>query len=258
MRFHSTLQRPPLTSVPTSGFAAHTVEAVKVYGSGENEVRALDGVTVGFDAGKLTAIMGPSGSGKSTLMHCVAGLDTLTSGHAFIGDVDLSTLDDDELSMLRRDRVGFIFQAFNLVPTLNALENITLPAALAGRTMDQATLDAVIDTVGLRDRLTHRPSELSGGQQQRVAVARALAGRPAIVFADEPTGNLDSTASAEILAFMRNAVRDLGQTIVMVTHDPAAACFADTVMFLADGRVVDHMDNPTAEAIFEHMKHLGG
>jgi putative ABC transport system ATP-binding protein len=201
--------------------------------------------------------MGPSGSGKSTLMHCVAGLDALTSGHAFIGNLDLSTLTERQLTAVRRDRIGFVFQAYNLVPTLSALENITLPARLAGRHVDHDVLDVVIDAVGLRSRLGHRPSELSGGQQQRVAVARALAGRPEIVFADEPTGNLDSRAGAEILQFMRRAVDDLGQTIVMVTHDPVAACSADSIVFLSDGRIVDYMQQPTVPKILEHMKTLG-
>jgi putative ABC transport system ATP-binding protein len=245
----------PLVSVD---MAAGTIEATKVYGRGDNAVRALDGVTIGFPRGQLTAIMGPSGSGKSTLMHCVAGLDSLTSGKAFIGDIDLSTLTEQQLTRVRRDRIGFVFQAYNLVPTLTALENITLPAKLANRRADPVLLDLVIDAVGMRSRLAHRPSELSGGQQQRVAVARALAGRPDIVFADEPTGNLDSHAGAEILTFMRNAVHDFGQTIVMVTHDPVAACSADTIVFLADGRIVDRMDKPTVSSILEHMKTLGG
>ena len=245
----------PLVSVD---MAAGTIEATKVYGRGDNAVRALDGVTIGFPRGQLTAIMGPSGSGKSTLMHCVAGLDSLTSGKAFIGDIDLSTLTEQQLTRVRRDRIGFVFQAYNLVPTLTALENITLPAKLANRRADPVLLDLVIAAVGMRSRLAHRPSELSGGQQQRVAVARALAGRPDIVFADEPTGNLDSHAGAEILTFMRNAVHDFGQTIVMVTHDPVAACSADTIVFLADGRIVDRMDKPTVSSILEHMKTLGG
>jgi putative ABC transport system ATP-binding protein len=210
-----------------------------------------------LEAGHFTAVMGPSGSGKSTLMHCIAGLDSLTSGHVYIGDVELSQLSDKELTLLRRESVGFVFQAFNLIPTLTALENITLPMALAGREPDQAWLDTVVDTVGLRDRLSHRPSELSGGQQQRVAVGRALASRPKIVFADEPTGNLDSRAGAEILDFMRRAVRDLGQTIVMVTHDPVAAGYADTAVFLNDGRVVDSMSEPTAEKVLDRLKQLG-
>jgi putative ABC transport system ATP-binding protein len=237
--------------------AARAVAATKIYGTGDTAVRALDRVTVDFRAGEFTAIMGPSGSGKSTLMHCVAGLDTVTSGHVFIGDTDLAELDDRHLTLLRRDHIGFIFQAFNLVPTLTALENITLPSALAGRTPDQTWLDTIVATVGLRDRLGHRPSELSGGQQQRVAVARALAGRPEIVFADEPTGNLDSRAGAEILGFMRGAVDELGQTIVMVTHDPVAAGHAQRVIFLADGRVVDEMSDPTAERVLDRMKQFG-
>jgi putative ABC transport system ATP-binding protein len=236
---------------------ARAVDLVKVYGSGDTTVRALDGVSVEFPSGHYTAIMGPSGSGKSTLMHCVAGLDTVTSGRVFIGDVELSTLSDKELTLLRRERVGFVFQAFNLIPTLTALENITLPMSLAGREPEQSWLDQVVDIVGLRDRLAHRPSELSGGQQQRVAVARALASRPQIIFADEPTGNLDSRASAEILDFMRRAVRDLGQTIVMVTHDPVAAGYADTALFLQDGRIVDSMPEPTADKVLDRLKALG-
>ena len=242
---------------PPSVVAAAAIDAVKVYGKGENEVRALDGVTVQFTKGVFSAIMGPSGSGKSTLMHCVAGLDTLTSGRVLIGDVDLSTLNERQLTQLRRDKVGFIFQAYNLVPTLNALENITLPLDLAGRKPDRAWLDNVIDTVGLRSRLKHRPSELSGGQQQRVAVARALGSRPEIIFADEPTGNLDSRAGTEILEFMRRAVRQLGQTIVMVTHDPGAASYSDDVLFLNDGRIVDQMSQPTAERVLDRMKRFG-
>jgi putative ABC transport system ATP-binding protein len=237
--------------------AARAVDATKIYGSGETRVRALDGVTVGFRRGEFTGIMGPSGSGKSTLMHCVAGLDTLTSGSVVIGETDVSNLNDRQLTLLRRDKIGFIFQAYNLVPTLSALENITLPMALAGRKPDQAWLDNVIGTVGLGDRLNHRPSELSGGQQQRVAVARALASRPEIIFADEPTGNLDSRAGAEILDFMRRAVHDLGQTIVMVTHDPVAAGYAQRVIFLADGRIVDEMGDPTAERVLDRMKQFG-
>jgi len=246
-----------MTRTTTGTAVARAVGATKVYGVGDTTVRALDGVDVAFAQGRFTAIMGPSGSGKSTLMHCVAGLDTLTSGQVFIGDTDLRTLNDRQLTRLRRDRVGFVFQAFNLVPTLTAGENISLPMALAGRTPDRAWLDAVIRTVGLGDRLSHRPSELSGGQQQRVAVARALASRPEIIFADEPTGNLDSRSGAEILQFMRGAVRDFSQTIVMVTHDPTAASYADTVVFLADGRVVDHMDEPTAQKVLDRMKSLG-
>jgi putative ABC transport system ATP-binding protein len=248
-----------MTAVATPGLklAAQAIDAVKVYGSGETQVRALDGVSVGFGDGQFTAIMGPSGSGKSTLMHCVAGLDSLTSGQVLIGDIDLSTLNDRDLTKLRRDRVGFVFQAFNLIPTLTAIENITLPVSLAGKKPDQEWVDNVVATVGLADRLSHRPSELSGGQQQRVAVARALASRPAIIFADEPTGNLDSRAGAEILAFMRRAVDDLGQTIVMVTHDPLAPSYADRILFLADGRIVDEMSEPQAEQVIDRMKRFG-
>jgi putative ABC transport system ATP-binding protein len=242
---------------PAGVAVASAVHASKVYGHGDTAVVALDDVTIAFPAGRFTAIMGPSGSGKSTLMHCVAGLDTLTAGHAFIGNVDLGSLSDRDLTVLRRDQVGFVFQAFNLVPTLDALENITLPIALAGRRPDREWVDAVVDTVGLGDRLTHKPSELSGGQQQRVAVARALATRPRIIFADEPTGNLDSRSGAEILAFMRRAVDDYGQTIVMVTHDPIAASYADTAVFLADGRVVGELDDPTPPTVLDRLKTLG-
>jgi len=243
---------------PPSGSAARVVDAHKTYGRGDNAVHALDGVTVEFGAGRFTAIMGPSGSGKSTLMHCVAGLDSLTSGQVLIGDTDLASLDDRRLTQLRRDRIGFVFQAFNLVPTLTAAENIDLPARLAGRRTDRDWFATVVATVGLENRLSHRPSELSGGQQQRVAVARALAARPAIVFADEPTGNLDSRSGAEILSFMRLAVREFGQTIVMVTHDPVAAGYADRAVFLADGRIVDDVDEPTADSVIDRMRHLGG
>ncbi|CAL9366353.1 MULTISPECIES: ABC transporter ATP-binding protein [unclassified Streptomyces] len=234
--------------------AARVVDAVKVYGGGDTAVRALDGVSVGFPAGRFTAIMGPSGSGKSTLMHCAAGLDTLTSGTARIGDTDLSTLDDRRLTLLRRDRVGFVFQAFNLVPTLTVAENITLPLDLAGRRGDTEWVDALIDVVGLRDRLHHRPAELSGGQQQRVAVARAFAGQPDVVFADEPTGNLDSRSGGEVLGLLRRTVRQTGRTVVMVTHDPVAAAHADEVVFLADGRLVDRMDAPSADKVLDRMK----
>jgi putative ABC transport system ATP-binding protein len=237
--------------------AAEAVDAVMVYGKGDGAVRALDGVSVVFAAGRFTAIMGPSGSGKSTLMHCLAGLDTPTSGRVLLGGVDLAGLSDRDLTLLRRDRVGFVFQSFNLVPTLSALENITLPAALAGGKPAAEWLDSVIDTVHLGDRLGHRPSELSGGQQQRVAVARALAGRPDVIFADEPTGNIDSKAGAEILGFLRRAVDELGQTVVMVTHDPVAAGYADRVLFLSDGRVVGTMEGPTAERVLDRMKELG-
>ena len=253
----------PMTTAPRSNgtdgrrIAARADQASKVYGSGDTKVTALDAVSVDFRAGELTAIMGPSGSGKSTLMHCVAGLDDLTSGRVLIGETDLTSLNDKQLTVLRRDKIGFIFQAFNLVPTLTALENITLPASLAGRKADQGWLDTVITTVGLGDRLRHRPSELSGGQQQRVAVARALATQPEIIFADEPTGNLDSRTGSEILAFMRRAVRELGQTIVMVTHDPVAASYAGRVVFLADGRIVDELADPSAESVLDKMKQLG-
>ena len=246
------------TATPTRIAAARAVDATKVYGSGATAVMALDQVSVDFEAGRFTAIMGPSGSGKSTLMHCVAGLDTLTEGRVLIGDVDLGTLSDKDLTLLRRDRVGFVFQAFNLVPTLTAQENIVLPDRLAGRRPDQGWLDEVVRTVGLGDRLDHRPSELSGGQQQRVAVARALAGRPDIVFADEPTGNLDSRSGAEILGFLRRAVDDMGQTIVMVTHDPIAAATSDSALFLADGRIVDRIEGPTAASVLDRISTLGG
>jgi putative ABC transport system ATP-binding protein len=238
--------------------AARTIDAVKVYGAGDTAVRALDGVTVDFAAGGFTAIMGPSGSGKSTLLHALAGLDDLTAGQVFIGDTDLTRLRDRKLTALRRDRVGFVFQAFNLVPTLTAAENIELPMALAHRKRDKEWLRLVIETVGLGDRLQHRPSELSGGQQQRVAVARALAGKPAIIFADEPTGNLDSRSGAEILSFMRRAVRELGQTIVMVTHDPVAASYSDRVVLLADGRIVDEILVPTPDSVLDRMLQIAG
>jgi putative ABC transport system ATP-binding protein len=238
--------------------AARAVDLVKVYGQGDTEVRALDGVSVDLPAGQFTAIMGPSGSGKSTLMHCLAGLDRITGGQVLIGDTDISKLHDKQLTLLRRDKVGFIFQAYNLLPTLTAAENIELPIAIAGRKPDRKWLDTVIDAVGLRQRLGHKPAELSGGQQQRVAGARALASRPEIVFADEPTGNLDSQSSAEMLGFMRRSVDEFGQTIVMVTHDPTAAAYSDMVLFLSDGRIVDEMANPTAEKVLDLMKRLGG
>jgi putative ABC transport system ATP-binding protein len=237
--------------------AARAVDASKVYGEGEATVRALDNIRVEFATGKYTAIMGPSGSGKSTLLHCLAGLDRLTSGSVYLGELEISRLHEKELTKVRRDRIGFVFQTFNLIPTLSAYENITLPMALAGRKPDEKWLDTVIDTVRLRDRLKHRPSELSGGQQQRVAVARALASRPQIIFADEPTGNLDSKASAEILGFMQAAVRDFGQTIVMVTHDPNAASYSDRVVFLADGQIVDELTEPTTDAVLDKMRKLG-
>lgn len=238
--------------------AAATAEAAyKIYGSGDGEVRALDGVSITFDKGKFTAIMGPSGSGKSTLMHCIAGLDSLTSGSVTIGGVDLSGLNDKELTKLRRDQVGFVFQAFNLIPTLSAEENIVLPLSLGGQTGDRAWIDRVIDTIGLRDRLDHRPSELSGGQQQRVAVARALASQPSVIFADEPTGNLDSKTGQEVLTFMRRAVSELGQTIVMVTHDAVAASYADRIVFLKDGKIAGEMTEPNPEKVLDYLKHLG-
>lgn len=229
----------------------------KIYGSGDSEVRALDDVSVDFAQGEFTAIMGPSGSGKSTLMHCVAGLDDVTKGSISIGDVEISTLKEKDLTLLRRDHIGFIFQAYNLVPTLNAEENITLPMLLAGRPGDAAWIKTVVDTVGLTNRLKHRPSELSGGQQQRVAVARALASKPDIIFADEPTGNLDSSTSAEILSFMQRAVREFQQTIVMVTHDPHAASFANRVLFLQDGKIVDEMRDPDEDRVLARMKRFG-
>ncbi|MFC5754338.1 ABC transporter ATP-binding protein [Actinomadura rugatobispora] len=242
-------------SAPGAGdFAARAQRVEKVYGSGDAKVIALDGVSLGIPRGRFTAIMGPSGSGKSTLMHCMAGLDSVDSGEVYIGEVELTGLKDKQLTRLRRDKVGFIFQAFNLVPTLTALENITLPMDIAGRKPDKAWLDQVIDTVGLRPRLRHRPSELSGGQQQRVACARALASRPDIIFADEPTGNLDSRSGAEVLGFLRESVRSMGQTIVMVTHDPSAAAYADQVVFLTDGQIVDTMTEPTADRVLERMK----
>src|SRR3954451_3457196 len=228
-------------SPPNVGGAARAVDASKVYGTGGATVRALDSISVAFETARLTAIMGPSGSGKSTLLHCMAGLDRLTSGRIFLGDTDLSHASEKELTLIRRDKIGFIFQAYNLIPPLNALENMTLPMSLAGTKPDPAWLDTIVQTVRLTDRLKHRPAELSGGQQQRVAVGRALLSPPGIVFADEPTGNLDSRSGAEILTFMRKAVDDLGQTIVMVTHDPIAAAYADRVVFLADGAIVDEL-----------------
>jgi putative ABC transport system ATP-binding protein len=250
----STATRP----APTAPVAARAIDLVKSYGSGDTEVRALDHVTVDIARGEFTAIMGPSGSGKSTLMHCLAGLDSLTAGSVSIGDVELAGLSDKKLTALRRDRIGFVFQSFNLVPTLSALENITLPIAIAGRSPDQQWLDTVIDTLGIRDRLSHRPSELSGGQQQRVAVGRALASRPEIIFADEPTGNLDSRSSGEVLSMLRNAVDRLGQTVVIVTHDPNAAAYAHRVLFLSDGRIVDELRSPTADTVLDRMKRFEG
>jgi putative ABC transport system ATP-binding protein len=245
-----------VTSTETA--AARAVDARKTYGTGDAAVHALAGVTIGFPAQRFTAIMGPSGSGKSTLMQCVAGLDRLTSGSAFIGETDISTLSKTELALLRRDRLGFIFQQYNLIPSLTARENVLLPLILADRDPDQAWFDEIIDTVGLHDRLGNLPSQLSGGQQQRVAVARALVPRPEIIFADEPTGALDSRAGVEILTFMRRAVSDSGQTIVMVTHDPHAASYADTVLFLADGQIVDEMAEPTTDRVLDRMKRFEG
>ena len=247
----------PSTPAPQAAPAARAVNATKVYGQGDAAVRALDGISVQFAPGQFSAIMGPSGSGKSTLMHCMAGLDTITSGQVYVGAVELNSLNDKELTRLRRDHIGFIFQSYNLVPTLSAAENITLPMDIAGRKPDAGWVDRLIDTVGLRPRLSHRPAELSGGQQQRVAAARALASRPSIVFADEPTGNLDSRSSAEILDFLRMSVRDFDQTVVMVTHDPVAASYAERVVFLADGRIVDEMAAPTADRVLDRMKGLG-
>ncbi len=246
------------TALGTTTAAARADQAFKIYGNGEAEVRALDGVTVQFERGKFSAIMGPSGSGKSTLLHCMAGLDSLTSGATFVGDVNLSLLNERNLTQLRRDQIGFVFQSFNLIPTLTAYENIILPMSLAGRKPDAGWVDEVVRTLGIENRLKHRPSELSGGQQQRVAVARALASKPAIIFADEPTGNLDSKAGSEILGFIRQAVDVFQQTIVMVTHDPVAAGYADRAIFLADGKVVNDMAAPTAERVLDHIKLLGG
>jgi len=237
--------------------AARALHATKSYGEGETAVVALDDVTVELESARFTAIMGPSGSGKSTLLHCLAGLDSLTSGHIFLGGTDLGELSDRQLTLLRRTQVGFVFQSFNLVPTLTALENIRLPLTLAGTKPDADWLEAVVETVGLTDRLRHRPSELSGGQQQRVAVARALASKPAIIFADEPTGNLDSRSSADVLGFLQRARLELDQTIVMVTHDPVAASYADRAIFLADGHIVDAVEEPTPELVLDHMKRLG-
>ena len=236
--------------------AARAVDIWKVYGTGEAQVNALAGVSVELDKGRFTAIMGPSGSGKSTLMHCLAGLDAVTRGQVFIGDTQINGLSDRGLTNLRRTKVGFIFQQFNLLPTLTAEENILLPLSNAGRKPDQAWYDTVIKTVGLSDRLKHRPSQLSGGQQQRVACARALVSRPEVIFADEPTGNLDSRSGAEVLSFLRNSVREFGQTIVMVTHDPNAASYSDRVIFLADGKIVDELRDPSADTVLDKLKSL--
>ncbi len=251
----STAPVPPPPSALVA--AAGAIDARKMYGIGDAAVHALDGVTVSFEPGRFTAIMGPSGSGKSTLLHCLAGLDSLTEGAVFIGETYLAQLNDKQLTELRRKQVGFVFQAYNLIPTLTAEENITLPMMLGGEDGDRSWIDRVVETVGLKSRLKHRPSELSGGQQQRVAVARALASRPTIIFADEPTGNLDSGSGGEVLRFMRNAVDEFGQTIVMVTHDPYAAAYADRVVFLADGKIVYDMSGPTADSIIDRMKQIG-
>lgn len=244
------------TNPATDGVAARAARLTKVYGSGNTQVRALDEVDVEFHRAEFTAIMGPSGSGKSTLMHCLAGLDAATAGSVDIGGTELTTLSDKQMTQLRRDRIGFVFQAFNLVPTLTALENITLPLDIAGRTPDQEWLDTVVGRLGLTDRLDHRPSELSGGQQQRVACARALVGQPEIIFGDEPTGNLDSRSGNEVLDILRAAVDEFEQTVVIVTHDPKAASFADRVVFLSDGKIVDELRNPTADSIIDKMKSL--
>jgi len=238
--------------------AARAIDLVKTYGAGEVAVRALDGVSVAFERGRFTAVMGPSGSGKSTLMHCMAGLDAPSSGRTFVGEDEIGRLDDAALTVLRRDRVGFVFQSFNLVPTLTAAENITLSADLGGPPVDRGWFEALVGQLRIADRLSHRPGELSGGQQQRVACARALVGRPELIFADEPTGNLDSNASTEVLEFLRAAVSEHGQSIVMVTHDPRAAAYADRVVFLADGKLVGEVTSPTADAVLERMKQLGG
>jgi putative ABC transport system ATP-binding protein len=238
--------------------AARAENVVKTYGSGDATVSALGGVSVSLGAGEFTAIMGPSGSGKSTLLHVLAGLDRPTSGEIYLGDTEITSLNDKALTLLRRDRIGFIFQSFNLLPTLTAAENIVLPIRIAGRKPDEFWVDSIIDTVGLRERLHHKPTELSGGQQQRVAAARALASRPQVIFADEPTGALDSKSGSELLGFLRKAVQELDQTVVMVTHDPGAAAYADRVLFLADGQIVDEMASPTADAVLDYMKHLGG
>ena len=252
----TTQDEQSMTPGATPRTAARVADLTKTYGSGETRVTALDSVSISFAAGEFTAIMGPSGSGKSTLMHCAAGLDAATSGAVFVGDTDLTRLKEKDLTVLRRDKIGFVFQSFNLIPTLTAHENITLPLSIAGRRPDRSWYDTVIDTVGLRDRLSHRPSELSGGQQQRVACARALMSRPDIVFADEPTGNLDSTSGAEVLGFLRRSVDEFHQTIVMVTHDANAASYTDRVVFLADGRIVGELREPTRESVLDRMAHL--
>jgi putative ABC transport system ATP-binding protein len=245
------------TAAPPASPAARAVDVTKTYGRGDGVVRALDGVSVEFARGRFTAVMGPSGSGKSTLMHCMAGLDVPTSGRTFVGDEEIGLLDDDGLTELRRDRIGFVFQSFNLVPTLTAAENITLPVDLAGAKLDREWFDYLVDALGIGDRLSHRPSEMSGGQQQRIACARALIRRPDLIFADEPTGNLDSRSSADLLGFLRRSVTEHGQSIVMVTHDPRGAANADRVVFLADGRVVGDLSSPTADSVLAQMMKLG-
>jgi putative ABC transport system ATP-binding protein len=253
----TTVPTPVPSPDPAALPAAHAIDLVKTYGKGDAVVQALDGITLQLERGRFTAVMGPSGSGKSTLMHCMAGLDTPTSGRTFVGDQEIGLLDDAGLTQMRRDRIGFVFQSFNLVPTLTAEENITLPADLAGHKVDREWFDYLIGQLGIGDRLGHRPNEMSGGQQQRVACARALMGRPDLIFADEPTGNLDSNSSGEMLEFLRRSVTEFGQSIVMVTHDARGAAFADRVVFLADGRVVGELRGPTADSILEQMKRLG-
>ena len=252
-----TLKSEELTASTQTEPAAYSVDLRKTYGTGQAAVHALAGISVAFDRGRFTAVMGASGSGKSTLMQCMAGLDRPTSGQTFVGGLDIGSLDDAGLTQLRRDRIGFVFQHFNLIPTLTAAENITLPAALAGRKVEQGWLDYLVKQLGIGDRLRHRPGEMSGGQQQRVACARALINKPDLVFADEPTGNLDSNSSADLLAFLRRSVTELGQSIVMVTHDPRGAAYADRVIFLADGKVVSELEKPTADSILERMRTLG-
>ena len=252
-----TLTEPASTAARSATPAAHAVDLRKTYGTGQATVHALDGIDIVFERGRFTAVMGPSGSGKSTLMHCMAGLDRPTSGHTYVGDLEVGSLDDKELTQMRRDRIGFVFQSFNLVPTLTAGENITLPADLAGREVDREWFDYLVKQLGIADRLSHRPTEMSGGQQQRCACARALINHPDLVFADEPTGNLDSNSTAEMLGFLRRSVDDVGQSIVMVTHDPRGASYADRVVFLADGRVVDDLLNPTPDSVLERVRTLG-
>ena len=250
---------PPAQSpLPPATAAARAVQLTKVYGRGSTEVRALDAIDLVFEQGHFTAVMGPSGSGKSTLLHCMAGLDRPTSGQVFVGEHEIGRLDDSGLTRMRRDQVGFVFQSFNLVPTLTARENITLPADLAGRKVDPVWFDFLVTQLGIKDRLGHKPSELSGGQQQRVACARALCARPQMIFADEPTGNLDTVSSGEMLGFLRSSVTDLGQTVVMVTHDPRSAAFADSVLFLVDGKVVGSLESPTADTVLDAVRRYGG